>query len=99
MLISVIEINDNKRFIAFFSGGKTTIFGQTNNKTGTYIDHQDELKKTNYIKRHTKDLITNDHKRAGYLSLFCYVLNQISLIAKYTSIKKIKIMIGVSSDF
>ena len=45
MLISIKEINENKRFIALFSNGKTTKFGQTNSKTGTYIDHQDKLKK------------------------------------------------------
>ena len=45
MLISVKEINENKRYVAFFAGGKITKFGQTNSKTGTYIDHQDKLKK------------------------------------------------------
>ena len=70
MLICVKEINDNKRFIAFFNDGSTTKFGQTNPKIGTYIDHNDEKLKTNYIKRHLKDLKTNDYKRAGYLSLF-----------------------------
>jgi len=63
MLICVKEINDNKRFIAYFSDGSTT-------KIGTYIDHNDEKLRTNYIKRHLKDLKTNDYKRAGYLSLF-----------------------------
>ena len=70
MLICVKEINDNKRFIAYFSDGSTTKFGQTNPKIGTYIDHKNEKLKTNYIKRHIRDLRTNDYKRAGYLSLF-----------------------------
>ena len=70
MLISVKVINENKRYVALFAGGKITKFGQTNSKTGTYIDHQDKLKKTNYIKRHLKDLKTNDYPRAGYLSMF-----------------------------
>ena len=70
MLISVKEINENKRYVAFFAGGKITKFGQTNSKTGTYIDHQDKLKKTNYIKQHLKDLKTNDYTRPGYLSMF-----------------------------
>ena len=61
MLISIKEINENKRFVALFSNGKTTKFGQTNSKTGTYIDHQDKLNKTNYIKRHLKYLKTNDY--------------------------------------
>jgi len=43
MLISVVEINDkNKRFIASFTNGKTTKFGQSNPKHGTYIDHKDK---------------------------------------------------------
>ena len=29
MLIDVLEINEDKRFIALFSNGKTTKFGQT----------------------------------------------------------------------
>ena len=66
----VEEINDNKRFIAFFSDASTTKCGQTNPKIGTYIDHKNEKLKTNYIKRHIRDLRTNDYKRAGYLSLF-----------------------------
>ena len=48
----------------------TTKFGQTNQKIGTNIDHNDKKLRTNYIKRHLKDLKTNDYKRAGYLSLF-----------------------------
>ena len=55
MLISIKEINENKRFIALFSNGKTTKFGQTNSKNGTYIDHNDKKSKKNYIKRHLKD--------------------------------------------
>ena len=58
MLECVEEINESKRF------------GQTNPKTGTYIDHQDKELKKNYLKRHLKDLKTNDYKRAGYLSIF-----------------------------
>ena len=70
MLISIQEINENKRFIALFSNGKITKFGQTNSKKGTYIDHNDKELKKNYIKRHLKDLRTNDPSRPGYLSLF-----------------------------
>ena len=58
MLECVEEINESKRF------------GQTNPKTGTYIDHQDKELNKNYLKRHLKDLETNDYKRAGYLSMF-----------------------------
>jgi len=70
MLVEVKEINKSKRFEATFSDGSTTKFGQTNPKTGTFIDHKNEKLKTNYIKRHIRDLRTNDYKRAGYLSLF-----------------------------
>ena len=70
MLICIQEINENKRFIALFSNGKTTKFGQTNPKKGTYIDHNDKELKKNYIKRHLKDLRTNDYTRPGYLSIF-----------------------------
>ena len=70
MLVEVKEINDCKRFEATFSDGSTTKFGQTNTTIGTFIDHKNEKLKTNYIKRHIRDLRTFDHKRAGYLSLF-----------------------------
>ena len=70
MLISIKEIYENKRFIALFSNGKTTKFGQTNPKKGTYIDHNDKELKKIYIKRHLKDLKTNDPSRPGYLSIF-----------------------------
>ena len=68
--MSVEEINKSKRFEAIFTDGTRVRFGQTNPKIGTYIDHNDEKLRTNYIKRHLKDLKTNDYKRAGYLSLF-----------------------------
>ena len=70
MLIFIKEINENKRFIAHFSNGKTTKFGRTNPKKGTYIDHNDKELKKNYIKRHLKDLKTNDYTHPGYLSMF-----------------------------
>ena len=70
MLLYVKEINKDKRFEAFFCDGTRTKFGQTNPKTGTYTDHQDKRLRTNYIKRHLKDLRTNDYKRPGYLSMF-----------------------------
>ena len=70
MLLFVKEINEDKRYKAFFCDGTTTKFGMTNPKQGTFIDHQDKTLRKNYIKRHLKDLKTNDYKRAGYLSLF-----------------------------
>jgi hypothetical protein len=50
MLECVEEINESKRFKAYSSDNTTTKFGQTNPKTGTYIDHQDKELKKNYIK-------------------------------------------------
>ena len=71
MLRAVVEINDkNKRYIATFTNGKTTKFGLTNPKKGTYIDHGDEKLRKNYIKRHLRDLETNDYTKPGFLSLF-----------------------------
>ena len=71
MLRCIQEINDkNKRYIATFTNGKTTKFGLTNPKKGTYIDHGDEKLRKNYIKRHLRDLETNDYTKPGFLSLF-----------------------------
>ena len=71
MLKCIAEINEkNKRFKAYFTGGTTTKFRQSNPKQGAFIDHKDKTLKRNYIKRHLKDLETNDYTRAGYLSMF-----------------------------
>ena len=70
MLKCIEEVNESKRFKAYIKDGTITRFGQTNPKTGTFIDHKDKTLKRNYIKRHLKDLDTNDYTRAGYLSLF-----------------------------
>ena len=67
-LEDVEEINDKKRFEATFTDGTKTKFGQIDGST--FIDHKDEEKKTNYIKRHERDLRTLNPKRAGYLSMF-----------------------------
>jgi hypothetical protein len=50
MWIPIKEINQNKRYVVLFAGGKTTKFGQRNSKKGTYIDHKDKKLRTNYIK-------------------------------------------------
>jgi len=47
MLIQVLKIIENKRYVALFSRGKTAKFGQTNPKKGTYIDHKDKELKIN----------------------------------------------------
>ena len=69
MLVFVEEVNEkNKRFKAYFSDGTITKFGQTGSRT--FIDHGDNKLKSNYLKRHIKDLLTNDYRRSGYLSIF-----------------------------
>jgi len=71
MLKCIELINEkNKRFKAYFIDGTTTKFGQSNPKQGTFIDHKDKTLRENYIKRHLRDLDTNDYTRAGFLSLF-----------------------------
>jgi len=71
MLKYIEEINEkNERYKAYFTNGKTTKFEQSNPKIGTYIDHNDKTLRKNYIKRHLRDLETNDYTRAGFLSLF-----------------------------
>ena len=67
-LVSVKEVNNNKRFQATFSDGKKTKFGSVGGST--FIDHKDKEKRKNYIARHKHDLDTNDPQRAGYLSMF-----------------------------
>jgi hypothetical protein len=62
--------NDKRRFVAVFSDGTKTKFGQSNQKQGTYIDHQDKKLRKKYINRHLRDLKTHDYTRAGYLSTF-----------------------------
>ena len=64
MLKCIEFINEkNKRFKATFTNGTTTKFGQSNPKQGTFIDHKDMTLKRNYLKRHLKDLDTNDYTR------------------------------------
>jgi len=70
MLKCVEEVNESKRFKAYFKDGTITKFGQTNPKIGTYIDHQDKEFKKDYLKRHLKDLKTNDYTKSGFLSIF-----------------------------
>jgi hypothetical protein len=57
-----IVTGKNKRFKAIFKKGgldggtpPTVEFGQKNPKTGTYIDHSNEIKRENYLKRHEEN--------------------------------------------
>lgn len=66
----------NKKFVAEFeitkpNGKKTkrsTKFGAKG--MSDYTKHKTEERRNNYIKRHKKDLRTNDPTRAGYLSMY-----------------------------
>jgi len=67
---------DNKEYMAIFKDQnkifKTVHFGDPNlnqytSRTGKKVS---EEQRDNYIKRHLKDLDTNDPMRAGYLSMY-----------------------------
>jgi len=74
LVVKPAQEKTKKRYTAIFrlhKGGKVikiTHFGQRNPKTGTYLDHQDKVKRKNFRARHKKDLDTKDYKRAGHLS-------------------------------
>jgi hypothetical protein len=51
MLISIKEINENKRYVALFAGGKTKKIGQTNLKKGAYMHHNDKVLKKKLYKK------------------------------------------------
>lgn len=58
----------DKRLKAEFDNGKTVHFGY---KYGnTFIDHQDEIKRKNYIKRHRVRENWKDPYKAGTLSRY-----------------------------
>ena len=95
MLLFVEEMNKDKRFIAYFSDGTKTKFGLTNPKAGTYIDNKDKTLRRNYIKRHMRDLKTNNYQRAGYLSMFI-LWNKETLNDSIKDFnKRIKIITGI----
>lgn len=48
-----LEKGKNKRFKAIFEDNKVIEFGQKGGST--YIDHSDENKRKNYLKRHSKN--------------------------------------------
>lgn len=63
----------DKRFVAVFRSDdgtkiKTTHFGLKNPKNGTFIDHQNNKLKENYLKRHKKNENWKDPMSAGALS-------------------------------
>lgn len=59
----------NKRFVAEFHDGLRVHFGAKNGET--YIDHNDEVKRENYIKRHSKlNEDWSDYTTPGTLSRY-----------------------------
>ena len=71
--MKVVKSNKSKkRFMAVFKDGDKVYFGQPNPKSGTYIDHKDKTKRSNYIKRHSvnEKRFYNDPKRPATLSRF-----------------------------
>jgi len=68
-LQGIEECHDSiHKYIATFSDGTKTKFGAKGYEDFTI--HKDMTRRSKYIHRHKKDLLTNDPKRAGYLSMF-----------------------------
>lgn len=54
--------------MAEFSDGTVTHFGATGYED--YTQHHNKDRRANYLRRHAKDLQTNDPRRAGFLSYY-----------------------------
>jgi len=69
-LISITPLYDYKkyRYEAEFDDGTKTKFGSIH--YDNYIMHGDKHRRYLYRQRHNKDLLTEDPRRAGYLSYF-----------------------------
>lgn len=65
-----IEPAANKKYkwTATFDDGTHTSFGATGYED--YTQHGDDERKRAYLSRHSRDLKTNDPRRAGYLSYY-----------------------------
>ena len=69
MLIKIVKSTQkNKRFMAVFSDGKKTHFGQEGGST--YIDHHSVNKRFNYLKRHDVNEDWDDPYKASTLSAY-----------------------------
>jgi hypothetical protein len=64
--------NKNKRYSAYFKkdDGKIKVVSFGSPDHDNFTIHGNEQRKQAYIKRHKKDLQTNDPTRAGYLSYY-----------------------------
>jgi hypothetical protein len=69
----------NKRFQATFKNGKTVHFGLKGGQT--YIDHNDKIKRENYLKRHGVLEKWTDRYKASTLSRYL-------LWGDYTTLEK-----------
>jgi hypothetical protein len=87
LLLKKIEPSQHPKYkyIAYFNDNTTTKFGAKGYED--YTIHKDKKRRTLYITRHSKDLRTNDPRRAGYLSM--YILwNKPTLQASIQDYKK-----------
>jgi hypothetical protein len=67
-LISLSKANYPHKFVATFSDGTMTPFG--NQEYLDYTQHHDKKRRELYRIRHKKDLDTKDPTRAGYLAYY-----------------------------
>lgn len=86
-IVSITPADDGvKKYIARFADGSNTKFGAFGSNDFTITG--DEERKRLYRLRHEKDLLTNDPKRAGFLSY--YILwNKPTLAASLKDYNKI----------
>lgn len=75
-----------KRFMAIFKNGTITHFGLKG--SSTFIDHGDEVKRQNYLKRHAKNEDWNNPYTAGSLSKWILWGNHKTLDANYQEYMK-----------
>lgn len=58
----------DKKLVATFSDGTKTHFGAKG--MSDFTIHKDKARRERYRNRHRKDLLTNDPRKAGYLSWY-----------------------------
>jgi len=74
------------KYVAIFDDGKKTKFGAAG--MDDYLHTKDKEQRERYRKRHSKDLQTGDHRRAGYLSMKILWGNSTSLATNLAAYKK-----------
>jgi len=86
-LVKVVRSErEGKKWKAIFEPRKTTHFGAVGYQS--YIDHHDKERRRLYRERHQKDLKTNDHSKAGFLSYYILWGDSTSLQENVKSYKK-----------